>query len=294
MKITLAVCAMAMSMACGLCAAAGQFNLGDLKSLTDNPQKAMDQMKRVSDVMRDFTEPEEIAIGQEMASNLLGAVPLYANARAQRYVNQVGHVLAAQTERANLEWHFAVLDDMELNAFAAPGGYVFITRGLLMSMHNEAELAGVLAHEIAHVVKKHQLAAIKSAAKTSLGREFGAGLLKANGELTPLIHKLASVGTEMLLRGLDKKDEFEADRMGVVIATRAGYNPYGLPAVLQALQTVNPDNAGMALMFKTHPPLAARLGILAQMMTESFDQFENQPDLAERFKSTMATSKYGK
>src|SRR5437870_1897269 len=94
-------------------------------------------------------EAEEIRIGQEFAAVLLGAKPLVADARLQRYVNVLGRWLALQTERPDLPWTFGVLDDAGFNAFATPGGHVFVTRGLMARMRNEAELAGVLAHEIA-------------------------------------------------------------------------------------------------------------------------------------------------
>jgi predicted Zn-dependent protease len=251
--------------------------------------------QQLAEGQRDLSQAEEITLGSGIASNMLGAAPLWQDRKAQRYVNQVGQWLALQTERADLAWHFAVLDDAEFNAFAAPGGYVFITRGLLQSMRSEAELAGVLAHEIAHVVRKHHLNAIKKAADRALWQELGgtalaqSGAMAKYGKMTPALTKLATAGTEMYVRGLDKGDEFEADRMGVVIAARAGYDPYGLPAALQTLQTVNPTAAGLALMFKTHPSFAERLDMMAQVMTGEFDRFENQPALAARFKSYVAT-----
>lgn len=267
-----------------------QMNAGDVQNLVGKVQKTVEGQ-------RDLTEAEEVSLGSGIAANMLGAAPLYQDKKVQQYVNQVGNWLAAQTERADLTWHFAVLDDGEYNAFAAPGGYIFITRGLLQGLHNEAELAGVLAHEIAHVLKKHHLQALKSGAGKALLADIGSTVLAKNsqltqnGQLTPALSKLAAVGTEMYTRGLDKEDEFEADRMGVVIAARAGYDPYGLPAVLQSLQTVSPNSAGLALMFKTHPSFTARLDKLALVMNDKFDAFENQPTLAPRFTAQLAAKK---
>ena len=262
------------------------FNVGTAVTNANKVGKAVEGQ-------RDLTEPEEIALGEGVASNLLGAAPLLQDKKLQRYVQQVGLALAAHGERPNLPWHFAVLDDNEFNAFATPGGYIFITRGLLLSLRNEAELAGVLGHEIAHVLKKHHLNAMKVAAAKSSAAELGSYLMEKNpqltkgGKLTPALNALANVGTAMYARGLDKGDEFEADRMGVVIAARAGYDPYGLPAVLQSLQTVNPNFAGLALMFKTHPSFQSRLDLLAQVMDKPFEPFENQPNLAARFKTQV-------
>jgi beta-barrel assembly-enhancing protease len=284
-------CAALLAAALALCAPAhAQFQL----PLTLDGAKALfNKGKSIADALREFTLEEEAALGEGMASNLLGAAPLYKNPAAQRYVNQVGQWIAAQGERPELTWRFAVLDDAEANAFAAPGGYIFITRGLLYGLRNEAELAGVLAHEIAHVLRKHQLAAIKKAARTALGAEFLGDKVEqkmarsGNGQLTPLFRELSNIGTQLYVRGLDKDDEFEADRMGVVLAARAGYNPYGLPAVLQTLQMVNADHAGLALLFKTHPPFNARLDALAAAMAQGFDAFERQPDGTERFKASL-------
>ncbi|GAB2876044.1 M48 family metalloprotease [Pseudoduganella ginsengisoli] len=265
-----------------------------LPTSIDGAKALFNKGKNVVDALREFTLEDELALGEGMASNLLGAAPLYNNAAAQRYVNQVGQWVAAQGERSDLTWRFAVLDDAEANAFAAPGGYIFITRGLLYGLRNEAELAGVLAHEIAHVLRKHQLAAIKKAARTALGKEFLSEKAEqkmarsGNGQLTPLFRELSNIGTTLYARGLDKDDEYEADRMAVVLAARAGYNPYGLPSVLQTLQTVNADHEGLALMFKTHPPFNARLDALSAVMAQGFDAFERQPDGAERFKTSLS------
>jgi len=96
---------------------------------------------------------------------------------------------------------------------------------------------------------------------------------------------LAGAGTELYARGLDKDDEFEADRMGVVIAARAGYDPFGLPAVLQILQGIAPDNSDFALMFKTHPTPSDRLGLLDSLMSTGFEGYDARPNLAARFKT---------
>lgn len=198
----------------------------------------------------------------------------------------VGRWLTLHTELPDLPWHFAVLDDEDVNAFAMPGGYVFVTKGLLVQMNSEAELAGVLAHEISHVLQKHHLQAIKQSARTGLMADFAEETMQRKG-VNPALTKLVSAGTEIYARGLDKDDEFEADRMGVVIAARGGYDPYGLPAVLQTLQGLNAKDSAVALMFKTHPALGDRLSLLDKLMSDSFDRFESQPDLASRFMAVL-------
>jgi len=253
-------------------------------------KKAAETVQKVQKANADIGEPQEIALGEGIASNLLGAAPLLDNPAVQQYVNRVGRWLALQTERPDLPWQFGVLDDNDVNAFAAPGGYVFITKGLLAHMNSEAELAGVLAHEISHVLRKHHLKAIKKGAQTELMADLANEALKSNGT-DPRLTKLVSAGTEVYARGLDKNDEFEADRMGVVIAARGGYDPYGLPAVLQTLQSLNPNDSSFALMFKTHPALADRLSLLDQSMSGHFSNLENSPVLAPRFFQALGAGK---
>ena len=253
-------------------------------------KKAAETVQKVQKANKDFSEPQEIELGDGIASSLLGAAPLLDNPAVQRYVNRVGRWLAMQAERPDLPWQFGVLDDNDVNAFAAPGGYVFITKGLLARMNSEAELAGVLAHEISHVLRKHHLQALKKGARSELMSDLANDAIKSHGG-DPRLTKLVSAGTEIYARGLDKEDEFEADRMGIVIAARAGYDPYGLPAVLQTLQSLNPSDSKLALMFKTHPALGDRLGLLDQLMSGQFDSMENQPDLSARFVSQLNAAK---
>ena len=243
--------------------------------------KMVDTVKNVGKAVKDIDEPEEIAIGRDVASRLLGAAPLVANPGMQRYVNNVGRWLAVQTERPDLPWQFGVLDSPNVNAFAVPGGTIFITRGLLERMRSEAELAGVLGHEIVHVLRKHHLKAIQKGAQTALA---GDALQQAIKDRSGLARdKLISLGSELYTRGLDKSDEFEADRLGVVIAARGGYDSYGLPGVLQTLQASNAQDSTLAMMFKTHPSPTDRLGALSERMQPVLDQYATQPQLPERF-----------
>jgi predicted Zn-dependent protease len=251
--------------------------------------RLLDSAKNVAKATKEISEPEEIAIGRELAATLLGAAPLVNDARMQRYVNNVGRWLAAQSDRPGLPWQFGVLDAPQLNAFAVPGGTIFITRGLLERMHSEAELAGVLGHEIVHVVKKHHLKAIQKGAATALAGDALSMALKDRN--SGANEKLVSFGKEMYARGLDKEDEFEADRVGVVMAARAGYDPYGLPAVLQTLQGMNAQDSSLALMFKTHPAPGERLDLLAEKMQPTLDAYSSQPQLAERFRVEFKSAK---
>lgn len=258
--------------------AAAQFSL--------NINKILDTGKNIVDATKDVNEKQEADIGAEYAAVLLGASPLLANPEVQRYVNRVGRWLSLNSERPDLNWQFGVLDTGTVNAFSTPGGYVLISRGLLERLHNEAELAGVLAHEVAHVVKKHHLTAMKK----GKGMEAGANILSMyldQQKSAAAKEKLVGGMKEIMLRGLDKDDEFEADRMGVVIAARAGYDPYGLPSVIQMLQASNPKDSDLALMFETHPAPGARLDALDKAMGSRLDKFARQPQIAERYAGVM-------
>ncbi|HYG55358.1 MAG TPA: M48 family metalloprotease [Burkholderiales bacterium] len=258
------------------------FALPAQAQLNFNLNRIIDAAKNVGRATGEIDEKQEIQIGRDMGARLLGAAPLVADARLQRYVNHVGRWLAAQTERPDLPWQFGVLDAPQVNAFAVPGGTIFVTRGLVERMRSEAELAGVLAHEIAHVLQKHHLKAIQQNAKTSLaGEALSMALQEGNSAVRD---KLISLGTELYARGLDKSDELEADRLGVIIAARGGYDPYGLPTVLQVLQRANPEDSGLALMFKTHPAPAERLQALGKV-DDTIEPFAGQPQLVERFSS---------
>jgi predicted Zn-dependent protease len=262
-------------------AGAFELNLNKLGSLLG---KAKD--------VREVDEKGEIRIGQGVAANLLGAAPLVADERLQKYVNQLGQWLALQTERPDLNWHFGVLDSPNVNAFAAPGGYIFITRGLLLKLRNEAELAGVLAHEIAHVLRRHHLNAIQKNARVGIVADV-LSIATQDKQHSETLDKVINAGTELYARGLDKDDEFEADRMGVIIAARAGYDPYALPAVLQTLEAMNPQDSGLALMFKTHPAPASRLELLDKAMQASLDKYAGQPTLAARFEKFASPANAG-
>lgn len=268
--------------------AEAQFDLG---GMIDKAGKLLNQtteaIKKTDEVVTPKSEQEELVIGQQWAAMLTGAAPLLADEAVQRYVNRVGRWVALQSERPQLVWRFGVLDSDNLNAFATPGGYVFITKGLLARLDSEAELAGVLGHEIAHVVQKHHLAAIQKGGGIGIGAELISKFGLSGTEHADASNKLLGGAKEVMLRGLDKGDEYEADRMGVVLATRAGYDPYGLPAVLQALESLAADDSTAALLFQTHPAPGARLEKLEEALGEQLDAYAERPQLADRFRAQL-------
>jgi len=219
-------------------------------------------LKQTLTNLREPTQAEEIEIGDGVAETLLGARPLLDDPELQRYVNAVGVWVAQQSERPGLPWHFGVNDSDHINAFAAPGGYIIVTKGMMKQLRNEAELAGVLGHEVAHVTQKHHLKALRKAALINL-LSAGAAAATAESRHAEMVQKLSGPTKELYARGLDKADEFEADRMGVVLSARAGYDPYGLPAVLTTLASADPKDNFLTLLTKTHPLPQVRLDTLA-------------------------------
>lgn len=242
--------------------------------------KIIDTGKKAAQILITVPVEKEIEIGRGMSALLLGAAPLVDNDETQRYVNRVGQWLASQTEREELTWHFGVLDVDTVNAFAAPGGYIFVTKGLMRLCGTESELAGVLAHEIGHVLKRHHLEALRKQAASDLATDLASDVISKHGfNAKPFIKS----GMELFARGLDRADELEADRIGVVIATRAGYEPYGLPRVLLTLNDMNPADSNLAWLTSTHPPSSERLSVLEQLMKGKFESYNKQPQVVERY-----------
>lgn len=254
-------------------ATAHGFNLGDeLKKAAGGLQKP-EQLAGLAG----YSEQEEVAIGRQISGSLLGAAPLVKDRRLQKYVNNVGRWVASQSERPDLAWHFGVIESDDINAFAAPGGYIFVTRGLYRLLNDEAELAGVLAHEVGHVIRKHHLKILQQSQLLDMGGKL---LAKQTGD-NDKIRNLIGNGAEIVSRSLDKSAEFEADRIAVVLAARAGYDAFGLPGVLQEIGHAGNDSS-VALLFKTHPHPDERLTKLGDAMGSRFDGFKGQA-LSGRF-----------
>lgn len=225
-----------------------------------------------------YTQEEEIAIGRQIAGNLLGASALVKDQGLQSYINRVGRWVASQSERPDLKWYFGVIESSDINAFAAPGGYIFLTRGLYGLLQNEAELAGVLGHEIGHVIRKHHLKILQQSSLVNLGSKLLVKQIGGNDQ----VQKLIGNGAEIVARALDKKAEFESDRIAVVLAARAGYDAFSLPEVLQRIGHFAKNDGNVALLFKTHPHPDDRLDQLGLVMNDRLEDLKGET-LAARF-----------
>ena len=186
-----------------------------------------------ANLKKDEATPEqEVQIGHESASMLLGAAPLVQNKEMMQYINSLGMWIALQSGRPDINWRFGILNSPNVNAFAAPDGYIFVTKGLLRRLNNEAELAGVIAHEIGHVIKRHYIVALRKKDESGALGKLASVTVEVVGIKGTAITPMFNLAQNMYSSGLDKTDEYEADRLGVVYAARAGYDPYGLPRVL--------------------------------------------------------------
>jgi predicted Zn-dependent protease len=251
------------------------FDLGSL-----DPLKVTDILIKGVKSFGDVPEDKEIQIGKDLSAGLLGATPLVDDPVAQNYVNQIGRWLAFQTERPDLPWTFAIIDTDTVNAFAAPGGYVFVTRGLFLMLRNEAELAGVVGHEISHVLRRHHLVALDKQLRASLATDMAGMLVEYDSEM---VDALVGAGMQLYGKGLDRDDEFEADRMGVVVAARSGYDAYGLPAMLMTLYSRSENDQNLTFLFSTHPPTVDRLEQLDEEMQGRMDQYSGAAGQTKRF-----------
>jgi predicted Zn-dependent protease len=188
-----------------------------------------------------MSEADEIAQGRKAHDEVLKEYGVYPDAKLQAYVNDIGQKLAAQSHRANLKWTFTVLDSPEINAFALPGGYVYITRGIMAYLDSEAELAGVIGHEIGHVTARHgaqratrqQRAGIGVLAATVLGAVLeGAGV----GGATDLASQVSQTAAAGYIASYSREQETQADQLGAEYLARNRYNPQNMVEVIQVLK----------------------------------------------------------
>ena len=228
-------------------------------------QKRADQVKKVVEL--NISEQEERQIGDRASGTVRAEFGVLQDAALTKYVSLVGMTLAKGSSRPDLKWEFVVLDTEGVNAFAAPGGLVHITKGALGLIKNEAELAGVLGHEIAHITKKHSVNAIKKSGAVKLTTEEAAA--RSSYYYTVLAE---DVYDNIVERGFDRGDENDADQEGARLANKAGYNPAGLTSFLQKLIDRNKDRKAGSKpngLFSTHPDTKDRIErVTKQIKTE--------------------------
>ncbi len=212
--------------------------------------------KSTKKVFEDFNEEEQYYVGRSAGAHLLSEYKLRNPGNLQNYVSNIGQVLSMVSDRPDTfkGYHFIVLDEPDkVNAFAVPGGFIFITTGLISKASNEDELAGVLAHEIAHIVFRHPIGSIKKAYRDQLGKDilsFAAGQVseeEKNEQIKLLVeglNELSGMLIDNAAKGYSRKKEDEADAEAIKLMINAGYNPGALAKVLKKLSPVGSGKSG--------------------------------------------------
>jgi predicted Zn-dependent protease len=215
----------------------------------------------------DLTPQEEYYLGRAVAARILGGyAALGGEDERTRYLNTLGQVLARASTRPETfgGWHFLLLDTDEVNAFAAPGGFIFVTRGLYSTCSTEEQLAAVLAHEVSHVTLRHGLGAIKNERLTEAFTIIGTTAVKeySSGQVQQLTTafegSINDIANKMIVSGYSQGQEYSADAEAARVAWRAGYDPTGLTGFLAALREKGKQGASKGF-FSTHPPPGERL-----------------------------------
>ena len=210
----------------------------------------------------------EIEFGREVAARILGRYKRNDSEGLTRYISLVGQSLVRQASRPELEYHFALLQSDEINAYTAPGGYIFVTTGALALMEDEAELAAVLAHEIAHVTQKHIVNELNihpaaDSTEAGLAALFGGMSDPARVAFLQALDKAVEL---LFTEGLKKEDEFEADQIGTLLTVAAGYDATALHRYLERVKAVKGEKT--AVLSHTHPSFSQRLNTLQGLLTE--------------------------
>ncbi|MCL4704238.1 M48 family metalloprotease [bacterium] len=209
------------------------------------------------------SENQEVAMGQQADQEISASLGLYADAALQKYVQQLGAKLAATSERPQLPWTFRVVDDPVVNAFALPGGFIYVTRGILAHLSNEAELAGVMGHEIGHVTAQHSVHRMATQQLTQLG--LGIGTI-----LKPELQRYAEIagaGLGLLFLKYSRDDESQADELGIRYMTRTHHDPHQLSEVMTMLDRVGGGDEGrVPEWLATHPSPENRREHIAELI----------------------------
>jgi predicted Zn-dependent protease len=252
--------------------------LGKLKGIAD---KAANAKEKYDDY--NVTDKEERQLGEQVSLKLRDHFGVYQNAAVTKYVSLVGTTVAQASTKPNLDWQFIVLDTDGVNAFASPGGIVHITRGALGLIKNEAELAGVLGHEITHITAKHTVSAIQKNKVVSLGAEEVGG---SGGLAQSVLSKLAEAAYKNIIsNAFDRDDEVESDRIGIGLASKAGYAPAALADVLKRLEERNRSQQQANGMFASHPLIADRVASIARAVKD--DKLAGSATVASRYKKQI-------
>jgi beta-barrel assembly-enhancing protease len=253
-------------LACLVLLAAAPFVVGGCAAMAVAPVAAIAYKgaTKATEASRPITDSEEYYVGRAVAARILSKYKLDQNAELTQYVNEVGATVARKSTRPNpfRGYHFAVLDTEEINAFASPGGTIFVTRGLIKTCKNEDQLAAVLAHEVGHVANKDGINSISQARWTQVFTAMGTEAAKqyggAAGNLVGLFEgSIDDVFKTIVVNGYSRQAEAAADAAALAEMTKAGYNPEAMVTLLTVMEAKG--KGASSGIFKTHPPTSERL-----------------------------------
>jgi predicted Zn-dependent protease len=237
-------------------------------------------------------EEQEVAMGREADQQISQSLGLYPDEQLQAYVNRLGQKLAASSERPNLPWTFRVVDDPVVNAFALPGGYIYVTRGLLTHLTSEAELVSVLGHEIGHVTGRHSVEQMSKAQLAQVG--LIAGMIAAP-ELAQQFGNLAQTGLGLLFLKYGRDDEREADDLGLRYLNTENYDPRQMPEVFETLGRVSQQQGQGRVpgWLSTHPAPENRIQRIESHIAQSGLDFSNRTVGRERYLESIDNLVFG-
>jgi predicted Zn-dependent protease len=212
-----------------------------------------------------LSEADEIKLGQETDLQVINEYGLYEDPELSANLNGICQRLGKLSHRPNLTYHFRVLDASVVNAFAAPGGYVYFTRGILATLNNEAELSGVMGHEIGHITARHSAHQYSQAQLAQVGLGVGSLVLGPG-----VLSGLAQMGVGMLFLRFSRDNERQADDLGVEYSSRAGYDASQMANFFETLERMNPgsDRSGLPSWFSTHPSPEDRVQAVRRRASE--------------------------
>lgn len=236
--------------------------LGDrLGGALKKAQQAQEMKQKLDDLT--FSEEEERQLGEDVSLKIRQRFGVVQDADVHKYVMLAGTVIAQQSERPKLPWTFIVLDTDGVNAFASPGGFVHITRGALGLIANEAELAAVLGHEVAHITRKHTINAIRKNNAVKLGSD------QARGRAALIAAAAGAVYDNIIENAYDRGDELDADRVSIELTQKAGYKPSTLGDFLNRLAERNNSQKERNGLFASHPETKERITRIGQLAASS-------------------------
>jgi predicted Zn-dependent protease len=244
-------------------AAPAHAQLGALGKIKKGADKAVDTKQKVDDLT--FSEKEERQIGERVSAQLREKYGVYQDKDVTKYVALLGGALAQASTRPNLDWTFIVLDTDGVNAFAAPGGVVHVTRGLLGLMKTESELAGVLGHELTHVTEKHAIRFIQQSKIASAGADAAGGGSTRDYLVAKASERLAHF---FLDNEFSRQDEDQADEIGTRLASKIGYAPTGLAEALKKIEARNSGRSEKNGLFASHPAIKDRIANIEKQIAK--------------------------